>query len=217
MCDKDVGANSQYSVWGFFGTLLWSLLVAFIYVATQVVALLIYVVVRYGNIAPDEYKNVMANIEFDGVFLGICTFVSLLVCGPLIWGIVKLKKNSNVRHYLAMNHVRAKTALYWVMLIGGLIVISDLLTYSLGKPIVPEFMSSVYTSTDHTWLIWFALVVGAPLVEEFFFRGFLISGLSSSFVGPVGAVLLTSAGWAAIHVQYDLFTWMHCEISLDLH
>jgi len=41
------------------------------------------------------------------------------------------------------------------------------------------------------------------LFEELFFRGFLFRGLSSSFMGPVGAVLVTSALWALIHTQYD--------------
>ncbi|MDP6264729.1 MAG: CPBP family intramembrane metalloprotease, partial [Pseudomonadales bacterium] len=80
-----------------------------------------------------------------------------------------------------------------------------LLTFLLGKPVVPEFMSAVYTSTESLWFLWLALIVAAPLFEELFFRGFLISGLKSSFVRPVGAVLISSALWAAIHLQYDLY------------
>jgi membrane protease YdiL (CAAX protease family) len=47
--------------------------------------------------------------------------------------------------------------------------------------------------------------VGAPIVEEFAVRGFAYRGWSDSFLGPAGAILLTSALWAAAHTQYDWF------------
>lgn len=90
-------------------------------------------------------------------------------------------------------------------MIIAFIIFSDLLTFFLGKPIVPEFMSSVYTSTESPWILWLAVIAAAPLFEELFFRGFVISGLCSSFVGPVGAILISSVLWTAIHFQYDLY------------
>jgi hypothetical protein len=50
-----------------------------------------------------------------------------------------------------------------------------------------------------------ALIVAAPLMEEFLFRGFLFRGYAPSSLGIAGAILLTSAGWAAMHVQYETF------------
>jgi CAAX protease family protein len=49
------------------------------------------------------------------------------------------------------------------------------------------------------------LIIAAPLFEEAFFRGFLLKGLESSFMGPIGAVVVTAGLWALIHVQYDAF------------
>jgi hypothetical protein len=49
------------------------------------------------------------------------------------------------------------------------------------------------------------LLVAAPLFEELFFRGFLITGLSASALRWYGAVIISSAMWAVIHVQYDLY------------
>jgi len=54
-------------------------------------------------------------------------------------------------------------------------------------------------------MIWVAFIIAAPLFEEIFFRGFLFKGLESSFMGPLGAVLVTSGIWAGIHLQYDLY------------
>ena len=45
----------------------------------------------------------------------------------------------------------------------------------------------------------------APLSEELTVRGFLYRGFASSRLGSAGAILLTSALWASIHVQYDWF------------
>ncbi|CCE00163.1 putative protease (CAAX family); putative membrane protein (fragment) [Bradyrhizobium sp. STM 3809] len=45
--------------------------------------------------------------------------------------------------------------------------------------------------------------IGAPLVEEFAVRGFMMRGWSESFLGPAGAIVLSSAFWALCHTQYD--------------
>jgi membrane protease YdiL (CAAX protease family) len=81
----------------------------------------------------------------------------------------------------------------------------DCLTIVLGRPLIPEFMSLAYTSADPVWLLWVAVVIAGPIFEELFFRGFLLAGFRASFLGPIGAVVLTSASWALIHLQYDAY------------
>jgi CAAX protease family protein len=53
----------------------------------------------------------------------------------------------------------------------------------------------------------FILLIGgsiaAPIMEEFAFRGFMFRGWSESFLGPIGAIVLTSALWGMYHTQYD--------------
>jgi len=46
-------------------------------------------------------------------------------------------------------------------------------------------------------LLWFAIIVMAPLFEESLFRGFLIAGMQRS---RIGAILIT-----LIHLQYEAF------------
>ncbi len=45
--------------------------------------------------------------------------------------------------------------------------------------------------------------IAAPISEEFTFRGFMFRGWSQSFLGPRGAIVLTSAAWALVHDHYD--------------
>lgn len=55
------------------------------------------------------------------------------------------------------------------------------------------------------WLIAIlVLAVGAPLSEELLFRGFLLSALERSILGPIGAAILTSALWTVIHWGYAI-------------
>lgn len=81
----------------------------------------------------------------------------------------------------------------------------DALTILLERDIVPEFMVQVYTTVEYPALIWVAAVLMAPLLEEMLVRGFLFAGWSRSRLGVKGTILLTSLGWAVVHLQYDFY------------
>jgi membrane protease YdiL (CAAX protease family) len=54
--------------------------------------------------------------------------------------------------------------------------------------------------------------IAAPITEEFTVRGLIYRGWSQSFLGPVGAIVLSSILWALIHHQYS---WYYvCQIFL---
>jgi membrane protease YdiL (CAAX protease family) len=57
-------------------------------------------------------------------------------------------------------------------------------------------------------LLWLAIVVAAPVAEEFIFRGFLFTGLRGLGLSGwrnLAAVVATAGVWAGIHFQYDAF------------
>lgn len=58
------------------------------------------------------------------------------------------------------------------------------------------------TRLSPVWLAFVLAVVAAPVSEELLFRGFLYGGLAQSRIGPVGAIAVTSALWALVHIQY---------------
>ena len=117
--------------------------------------------------------------------------------------VIKLKRGSVLTEYLCIRLVSREVMLRWIVLLAGFIVVSDLITALLGRPIVPDFMSAVYATASPVWALWIAVIIAAPLFEEAFFRGFLFKGFESSFIGPIGAVPVTAGLWAVIHVQYD--------------
>jgi membrane protease YdiL (CAAX protease family) len=59
------------------------------------------------------------------------------------------------------------------------------------------------TGQSSTWLSAPALVIAAPLTEEFTYRGFLVSALAKSKLGFWGAAIFTDAIWTAMHAPYQ--------------
>ncbi len=58
---------------------------------------------------------------------------------------------------------------------------------------------------DHWLLLAIAVAIGAPLSEEFLFRGFLFPVLANSRIGLIGATLISNAAWTALHTSYSVF------------
>jgi len=186
--------------WGFWGTLAWGAVVAANFVALQVVTLL-----ALAQLPDFGSEAEVTRLAEDGTLFSAATVVTTALCCPLILGIIKLKRNSQIREYLALHVIAPATALRWFGALAIVIVASDMLTLSLGRPIVPDSMAVMYATANPKWMFWVALVAGAPLFEELFFRGFLFKGLEASFLGPIGTIVLTSLAWAIIHLQYDLY------------
>ena len=197
--------NNNYNIWGLTGTLLWSGVIAVSFIVIQIVTMIAYVGLNYPDVSPENVAGVMAQTQFNGLFLSFATLATFFGCNLIMLGIIKLKKGANTRHYLALNLVDYKTTRFWFLIIIGLFLVSEMITFLLGKPFVPDFVLTVYRSTNSIWLLWLAIVIAAPIFEELFFRGFVITGLSNTFIGPVGAIAVSSLAWAAIHLQYDLY------------
>lgn len=54
------------------------------------------------------------------------------------------------------------------------------------------------------WLALAAIALGAPLMEELLFRGFLLSALARSRIGFAGGAVVTSAAWTMLHPSYSV-------------
>jgi uncharacterized protein len=195
----------QPAHWRFWGTVTWGAVIAAVCLVLQTATVLWVVASRDERLSESELAQFLASGAENGYFLSLATFVSTVVGVGLILGIIKLKKHSILSDYLAIRPVPPRTMLRWIGLLAGFILLSDLMTSLLGRPIVPSFMSAVYATADPVWMIWVALIIAAPLLEETFFRGFLFRGFESSFLGPVGAVVVTAGLWALLHVQYDAY------------
>jgi uncharacterized protein len=97
----------------------------------------------------------------------------------------------------------------WAFLIGGFILsmalLGNVLYAAFGVDpskelgLVEKTISDLAKDPRLITLILPSVVLGAPLAEEFLFRGVLFSALTPTFVGKWGAVIITSAVWALAH------------------
>lgn len=185
--------------WGAWATLGWSLAIMAVFVLVQLAVLRLYLAARGGAVPAGP------GLEYDGDLLGAATLATALLGVPLIVGIVKLKRGARLADYLPLRPPRARVLLGWIAVTLLAIAASDLATWLMGRPIVPEFMRQVYGSAAALPWLWAALVLAAPLFEETLFRGFMFAGLVRSPLGIPGAVALTALAWAALHLQYDAY------------
>ena len=189
--------------WEFWGTLLWGVLIAFIFVVLQAITMIIILMTQNKYSSPSGFEQAFISAATDGFILSVATIATTIVCTGLVIGIIKLKKNTVLKEYLCIRPVPFNTMLQWIGILAVFIALANMLALALGRPIVTEFVSAIYASAQPLWILWIALIIAAPLFEEIFFRGFLFQGFASSFMGPAGAVFVTSGLWASIHTQYD--------------
>lgn len=190
--------------WGLVATLLWGLGIAFSFVVVQSIAIFAYLTRGKTGLSEQQLQELADAAQNDGNILALATLATAGSCVPLIFGVAKLKPESNVAEYLAVNAVSPKTVGLWLAVVALFIAASDGLTVLLGRPLVPEVMTTTYASANPVWLLWLAIVAAAPLFEELFFRGFLFKGFQGA-LGPAATIVITSLLWAVIHLQYDVY------------
>ena len=74
------------------------------------------------------------------------------------------------------------------MLTLGLEMPEGFIAFMLSEPLILGIIS---------------VIIIAPVIEEFLFRGFLFSQLSRTKLGGWGSVCLSSLLWTIIHFQYE--------------
>jgi membrane protease YdiL (CAAX protease family) len=198
-------AQPEQQPWSPWATAGIGILISVVYVAAQTVVVL-------GFMAAALFENPNADLEKltnelvnDGFLVSVATLVSGVICLPLVLLAAKFRQRFTIAEYFDLKAVPAGTLWAWIAVMGGAILISDLfVVFVLGKPLVPEVMQDYYRTARFPIVLWAAMIIAAPLMEEFFFRGFLFKGWQNSALGPWGTIVLTALLWSIIHVQYDL-------------
>jgi membrane protease YdiL (CAAX protease family) len=196
------------SVWKFWGTLLWGLGLCAAMFAGQTAVIACFVL--RGGIPTDiaaAIDAVTRVVTDNGLAISLSVIAGLPAIAAVAWLAIRFT-HIGFADYLAL-----RWSSWWNLVIGvvGLAVLAkgwDFLARASGHTVTPDFMTDVLKSAerDHgIWLLAFALCVAAPLTEEIFARGFLYRGWSESVIRVPGAILLSSAAWTILHVQYDWF------------
>jgi membrane protease YdiL (CAAX protease family) len=190
-------ATPKWSGWRLVGSVV---VIAIAFLATQTVGVIALAIVEALRDPAFDAAEWIQQGSTDGDALVAATLSSTLMCVPLV--IALAGKGQNRWHFLRIRRTSARTMLVWCGALIAAVVASDLLTLSMGRPIVPDEMVEAFSSAHPIWLF-IALTFFAPLLEELFFRGFLFSGLEAVGARQWVPVVVTAALWSMLHAQYD--------------
>ncbi len=181
--------------WSYWATIAWAI-VAFL--IGQFAALAFVVLWHSG-----QFYQVLNT--FDGILVTLFILISNPISIAVIWLAVRLAKADPV-DYLALRWTASRYVAIGLVLLVGLIAVSDVLLYLSGRDLVTPFQLQSYTTArQEGWLpaMLFAAIVVAPAGEEVLFRGFLFKGFVRSERLAWPAIVVISLLWAALHIQYD--------------
>jgi uncharacterized protein len=190
-------------IWKFWGTALWGVFVFAAMFAGQMVVVAWFVLRREGPIDMAAAIHIVGS----GLTISLSVIMGLPAVLAALWIAIRLSRMP-FADYLALRGTSWINFLTGAIALGVLVIGWDLLSRAAGREVTPGFMGEVLLTAradGALWLLVIAFCVAAPVSEELFARGFLYRGWSESFLGPAGAILLSSVVWTSLHLQYDWF------------
>lgn len=204
------GAVVEGRPWSFWATVGFSVLVGVGCVVVCIVITVVFIIKAKAGDPGADIGQICTSVSKSGLLMAVGTAAMTPVVIGLCVLFAFLRKGISVGDYLAIRPVSRRQLFVWLGVIVGFVVVADGLTLLLGRDIVDESMVQIYATSVYPSLLLFAVIVCAPLGEEFLYRGFLFKGLAHSWMGPVGATVATSLLWSVMHYQYDMYgiTWL---------
>jgi membrane protease YdiL (CAAX protease family) len=199
-----VAASRPPRTWYFIGTTLFGLFIFGVQNLAEV-ATLVVLFIRSGLDQPPTPDQMRA-LAHNGGWLGLYVIVACPFVLGALWVPIRIARQS-FYDYLALRWPNRGELARGLALLAAFLALSFILRTMFGQTI-PAFMVDTYSSAraDGTlWLYVIGLCVAAPIIEEFWVRGFIFRGWSQSFLGTTGTIVLSSAVLAGLHTQYNAF------------
>ncbi len=190
-------------VWKFIGTSLWGIALFGAMFAGQV-AVVGWFLISSGEPVDTSSMTVLLS---NGRIISLSVIMGLPAILIMLWIATRLSRTP-FADYLALRWTSWRMLAVGVVSMVLLMVVWEIISRAAGRESSPGFMIEVLKTAradGALWLLVFAFCVAAPISEEFFARGFLYRGWSESFLRPGGAILLSSAVWTLMHLQYSWF------------
>ncbi|SDN05829.1 CPBP family intramembrane glutamic endopeptidase [Afipia sp. GAS231] len=190
-------------IWKFWGTALWGLFIFAGMFAGQL-GVIGYFILRQGG--PFDMATAV-HVVSGGLTITLSVIMGLPAVLAAAWIAIRPTRTP-FADYLGLRWTSWGNFLLGVIALAVLVGGWDMVSRALGREVTPGFMGDVLKSAQADgalWLLVIAFCIAAPMSEEILARGFLYRGWSESRLGVVGAIILSSAVWTAMHLQYDWF------------
>jgi membrane protease YdiL (CAAX protease family) len=194
-------------VWKFWGTALWGFFIFGGMFLGQVAVVAWFVLQQEGPIDLASLGDAVRVVVGRGLTISLSVVMGLPAVLAALWVAIRFTRMP-FTDYLALRSTRWTNFLIGAVALAVLVMGWDLLSRATGREVEPGFMGDVLKSAradGALWLLVIAFCVAAPISEELFARGFLYRGWSESFLGPLGAIVLSSMVWTVLHLQYDWY------------
>jgi uncharacterized protein len=186
--------------WNYWATVAWTIVWAIVaFFVGQIGALVFVVFWRSG-----KFYEVLST-PFDGILVTLFILISNPLGIAVVWLAVRLAKADPI-DYFALRWPALRDVVVGLVILVGLIALSDALLYLSGRDLVTPFQLQSYTTARaEGWLpaLLFAAIVVAPAGEEMLFRGFLFRGFVRSERFAWLGIVIISLLFAGLHIQYD--------------
>jgi len=194
----DPNLDARPPPWGHLATLAWAILAAIFSTLIAAIGLILW--------RPDVVSR-SADVLSDAKLLAAITSVWNVA---QIGGLALLARLAHwpAGRYLGLVQPSGRDTAVALGALALFVAGSDALTYLLGRDIVSPFQLTSYLSAQASQslpLLWLAFVVVGPAGEEVMFRGFLYRGWVRSERDVLPGIVVISALWTAMHIQYDWF------------
>lgn len=193
-------AQRQPRIWKFWGTSLWGALVFAAMFAGQL-AVIAYLLLRHDG--PVDF-NSLKTVAAGGSTISLSVMMGLPAVLAVLRAAIRMSRTP-FADYLALRWPSWRNLVIGIAALFVLVAGWDLLSRLLGRDVSPGFMVDVLRSAQADGVVWLLVIAfgfAAPVTEELMVRGFLYRGWSESIVRPVGAIILSSLVWTAMHAQY---------------
>ncbi|MDB6150004.1 MAG: family intrarane metalloprotease [Chthoniobacter sp.] len=195
--------------WSFWATLGFGLLAMGVMVAAQAIVGIVFAVTtmaqQYGRhgrnaIDPDRIAQELAS---NPLMLAIAMFVSLPAVGLALWLMIHLRRGPGLLDYLGLRGFRVSQFIFWAVVLTGVVYGGEWFLKRAGDRSGQQFMADLLAQGSHLPMLITAVVLGAPLLEEFLFRGFMYRGMAVRRHSVWLAILIPNLLWTLLHVQYQ--------------
>jgi uncharacterized protein len=166
------------------------------------------VILAVSVLAPMLVASVLAaHLGGAALAMGSPAFLALMALSQIVMGgaawWLAAQRGGRRQDVLALRPARGGWKVYAIAILAMLVCTTAFnlfRQYVLGHDIYADLKLLAPLFRQPYWpLAFLIVVVGAPLAEEWLFRGFLQSALAKSRLGFVGAACLATLIWTALH------------------